>query len=56
MISAAGEDKSSFAALPHTNCSSKLKEGPIKASELLLDDAGNVTSLSVSQHVGAGED
>lgn len=45
-----GEDGSSFSALPHADCSSELKEGPIKAPELPLDDTGSVTSPSVSQH------
>lgn len=49
-----GEDESSFSALPRVDCSSELKEGPIKAPELPLDDAGSVSSPSVSQHNCAG--
>lgn len=49
-----GEDESSFSPLPHADCSSKLKEGAINAPELPLDDAGSVTSPSVSQHNSAG--
>lgn len=53
-----GEDKSSFSARPRSDCSGKLKESPIKASEpppppplLPQDDGGYATSPSLSRHI-----
>lgn len=55
-MSARLERISALSRLLRTDCSSKLKEGPIKAPALPLDDFGYVTSLFVSQRIRAGED